>query len=158
MNFVPVTQKVGPDGALYVSDWSDKQVCHRGSNAIEMWDRSNGRIYRVSYAGWKPWKGDLSKESDAALAKSAVQTENEWLSRMARRVLTERCVGNLAALDTVVKAIADFSLAPDFESHRQLKTMWLVQSAHGAARWNNAQKGSVGIPGAVPNETTPPVR
>ncbi len=90
MHFIPVTQKVGPDGALYVSDWSDEQICHRGSNAVENWDRSNGRIYRVSYAGWKPWKGDLAKESDEALAKLAVQTENEWESRMARRVLMEK--------------------------------------------------------------------
>jgi putative membrane-bound dehydrogenase-like protein len=90
MHFIPVTQKVGPDGALYVSDWSDEQICHRGSNAVENWDRSNGRIYRVSYAGWKPWKGDLAKESDEALAKLAVQTENEWESRMARRVLVEK--------------------------------------------------------------------
>ena len=89
MHFIPVTQKVGPDGALYVSDWSDEQICHRGSNAVENWDRTNGRIYRVSYAGWKPWKGDLAKESDEALAKLAVQTENEWESRMARRVLME---------------------------------------------------------------------
>jgi putative membrane-bound dehydrogenase-like protein len=90
MNFVPVTQIVGPDGALYVSDWSDKQVCHRGSNAVELWDRSNGRIYRVSYAGWKPWKGDLAKEDSLALIKLSVQTENEWLARTARRVLMER--------------------------------------------------------------------
>ncbi len=90
MHFIPVTQKVGPDGALYVSDWSDEQICHRGSNAVENWDRSNGRIYRISYDGWKPWKGDLAKESDEALAKLAVQTENEWESRMARRVLSER--------------------------------------------------------------------
>ena len=89
MHFIPVTQKVGPDGALYVSDWSDEQICHRGSNAVENWDRSNGRIYRISYDGWKPWKGDLAKESDEALAKLAVQTENEWKSRMARRVLME---------------------------------------------------------------------
>lgn len=132
MHFIPVTQKVGPDGSLYVSDWSDKQVCHRGSNAIEMWDRSNGRIYRVSYgveggAGALAHTGnnggeaanineadrsvrapldaaaseksalqfprapfDLTKESDASLVKLAVQTENEWFSRMARRVLMER--------------------------------------------------------------------
>ncbi|MCF7789638.1 MAG: FG-GAP-like repeat-containing protein [Prosthecobacter sp.] len=89
MHFIPVTQKVGPDGALYVSDWSDEQICHRGSNAVENWDRSNGRIYRVSYDGWKPWKGDLAMESDEALAKLAVQTDNEWESRMARRVLME---------------------------------------------------------------------
>ncbi|MEQ1748550.1 MAG: PVC-type heme-binding CxxCH protein, partial [Prosthecobacter sp.] len=90
MHFIPVTQKVGPDGALYVSDWSDQQICHRGSNAVENWDRSNGRIYRISYDGWKPWKGDLAKESDESLAKLAVQTVNEWESRMARRVLMEK--------------------------------------------------------------------
>ncbi len=122
MNFIPVTQKVGPDGSLYVSDWSDKQVCHRGSGAVEIWDRSNGRIYKVSYVGHqtaaakvgveasadpkrapntpaapKSPKGstptapfDLAKESDETLAKLAVQTENEWFSRQARRVLMER--------------------------------------------------------------------
>ncbi|MBX7208407.1 MAG: FG-GAP-like repeat-containing protein [Verrucomicrobiaceae bacterium] len=116
MNFIPVTQKVGPDGSLYVSDWSDKQVCHRGSGAVELWDRSNGRIYRVSYGESRlarqsksergaadpktPGSGepayipsapfDLAKESDETLAKLAVQTENEWFSRMARRVLMER--------------------------------------------------------------------
>jgi putative membrane-bound dehydrogenase-like protein len=89
MHFIPVTQKVGPDGALYVSDWSDQQICHRGSGAVEHWDRSNGRIYRVTYDGWKPWKGDLANESDEALAKLAVQTKNEWESRMARRVLAQ---------------------------------------------------------------------
>jgi putative membrane-bound dehydrogenase-like protein len=136
MHFIPVTQKVGPDGALYVSDWSDQQICHRGSNAVENWDRSNGRIYRVTYgverlrpagsltrpaedrptinvtgadvsqgtaSGGTPDAArgtrtllfprapfDLTKESDEALAKLAVQTENDWFSRMARRVLMER--------------------------------------------------------------------
>lgn len=97
MHFIPVTQKVGPDGALYVSDWSDQQICHRGSNAVENWDRSNGRIYRISYAGWKPWKGDLGKENDEVLAMLAVQTGNEWESRMARRVLMEKFLPSDAA-------------------------------------------------------------
>lgn len=124
MHFIPVTQKVGPDGSLYVSDWSDEQICHRGSNAVENWDRSNGRIYRIRYVGAEGSAGtparsvskmaepvksqeadksvrtplfpaspfDLSKESDEKLAKLAVQTENEWFSRMARRVLMERSV------------------------------------------------------------------
>jgi len=104
MFFIPVTQKVGPDGALYISDWSDQQICHRGSGAVEHWDRSNGRIYRITYGAqasrlWKPTTGempvlhnktfDLAKESDKVLAKLAVQTENDWFSRMARRVLME---------------------------------------------------------------------
>ena len=105
MHFIPVTQKVGPDGALYVSDWSDQQICHRGSGAVEHWDRSNGRIYRVTYVGppatsdrsdlsnksdFPKAPFDLAKEPDEKLARLAVQTENEWFSRMARRVLSER--------------------------------------------------------------------
>ncbi|HEY1083238.1 MAG TPA: PVC-type heme-binding CxxCH protein, partial [Prosthecobacter sp.] len=152
MNFIPVTQKVGPDGSLYVSDWSDKQVCHRGSNAIEMWDRSNGRIYRISYGergagtparteknGGEAAKGneadksvraplfprapfDLSKESDESLAKQAAQTENEWFSRMARRVLTER-----ASAKQISKAE---ELIRDLEKPRsvadELRALWLT--------------------------------
>ncbi|MEY4483236.1 MAG: hypothetical protein RL693_688, partial [Verrucomicrobiota bacterium] len=107
--FIPIQQKVGPDGALYVSDWSDKQVCHQGSNAIDMWDRSNGRIYRISYD--KPLKGDgsqkgkeylglywnppsapfdLSKLDEKELVWLAVYSNNVWFERMARRILMER--------------------------------------------------------------------
>jgi putative membrane-bound dehydrogenase-like protein len=118
MHFIPVTQKVGPDGALYVSDWSDQQICHRGSNAVENWDRSNGRIYRISYDGWKPWKGDLAKESDAALAKLAVQTENEWESRMARRVLMGKAfyTKELQA-DHVIRSVGSSSLRALWLAH-----------------------------------------
>lgn len=110
MHFIPVTQKVGPEGSLYVSDWSDQQICHRGSNAVENWDRSNGRMYRVSYGKGSADGSDLSdksdksdfptapfdlaKETDEKLARLAVQTENEWFSRMARRVLMERAVSH----------------------------------------------------------------
>jgi len=143
MHFIPVTQKVGPDGALYVSDWSDQQICHRGSNAVENWDRSNGRIYRISYEGWKPWKGDLAKEGDEALAKLAVQTENEWFSRMARRVLMERARQNNLIVDKASKALTSAGKFLDgrliFESPfnepsekvydaSTLKAMWLCHA------------------------------
>ncbi len=129
MHFIPVTQKVGPDGALYVSDWSDEQICHRGSNAVENWDRSNGRIYRVSYDGWKPWKGDLAKESDEALAKLAVQTENEWASRMARRVLAEHHQADTTKTllyDAQMQGLSDSMLNPAHTLQR-LRVMWMFQ-------------------------------
>ncbi len=129
MHFIPVTQKVGPDGALYVSDWSDEQICHRGSNAVENWDRSNGRIYRVSYDGWKPWKGDLAKESDEALAKLAVQTENEWESRMARRVLAEHHQADTTKTllyDAQMQGLSDSMLNPAHTLQR-LRVMWMFQ-------------------------------
>ncbi len=135
MHFIPVTQKVGPDGALYVSDWSDQQICHRGSNAVENWDRSNGRIYRISYDGWKPWKGDLAKESDEALAKLAVQTENEWESRMARRMLAEKTFSETAEqaiqrTNSITKALPKHgSETPS----RKLKRAWLAIALGGLA-------------------------
>lgn len=129
MNFIPVTQKVGPDGALYVSDWSDKQVCHRGSGAVELWDRSNGRIFRVSYAGWKPWKGDLSKEDDSSLAKLTVQTENEWLSRMARRVLMERYapVEREAGVFAMEKSFMDTVALRTATLPQKLRALWAMR-------------------------------
>ncbi len=120
MHFIPVTQKVGPDGALYVSDWSDQQICHRGSGAAENWDRSNGRLYRISYDGWKPWKGDLAKESDEALAKLAVQTENEWESRMARRLLMEKSINRKSAAIYVPEMLQPISSAG------AIRYMWLA--------------------------------
>jgi putative membrane-bound dehydrogenase-like protein len=129
MNFIPVTQKVGPDGALYVSDWSDEQICHRGSNAVENWDRSNGRIYRVSYDGWKPWKGDLAKESDEALAKLAVQTGNEWESRMARRVLMEKKTHQEESYKAVTVLLQSFSSQASITS--RLRAMWALHALKG---------------------------
>jgi putative membrane-bound dehydrogenase-like protein len=143
MHFIPVTQKVGPDGALYVSDWSDQQICHRGSGAVEHWDRSNGRLYRISYDGWKPWKGDLAKESDEALAKLAVQTENEWESRMARRVLMEKFVTALTAAggkftaENAAKGMASFEKGLNYaqamfetagSTTERIRALWTVAS------------------------------
>jgi putative membrane-bound dehydrogenase-like protein len=132
MHFIPVTQKVGPDGALYVSDWSDQQICHRGSGAVEHWDRSNGRLYRISYDGWKPWKGDLAKESDEALAKLAVQTENEWESRTARRVLMEKASSSVGWLKEFNEKMTRTSTAYRADSHG-LKIEWMHESLRQAS-------------------------
>ncbi len=83
-NFTGVALKVGPDGAVYFIDWYDKEKCHRPQP--EVWDRSNGRIYRVKYdKTWKPWKGNLTKEGTAW----SPEDPNGWMRRMTRRVLME---------------------------------------------------------------------
>jgi putative membrane-bound dehydrogenase-like protein len=152
MHFIPVTQKVGPDGALYVSDWSDQQICHRGSGAVEHWDRSNGRIYRITYGsagtpartsggGGEAAKNDadksvrapfpaapfdLAKESDEDLVKLAVQTENEWFSRTARRVLMEKMGGRKTKLAPQVTA-------PSTPGPREMmRILWLSSAQVGS--------------------------
>jgi putative membrane-bound dehydrogenase-like protein len=131
MHFLPVMQRVGPDGALIVTDWADRQICHRGSGAIENWDRSNGRIYRIICDGWKPWKGDLSKSSDLELAKLAVQTDNDWLGRQARHQLRQRC-----ARSPLQKEALDF-LQSCLDDHQRmeagaLRALW---AAGDALKW-----------------------
>lgn len=94
-NFTGVALKVGPDGAVYFIDWYDQQKCHR--TQPEIWDRSNGRLYRVKYTStWKPWKGDVG-----ALAAEELWMmhgrRNEFFARMARKELQHRrAAGRLA--------------------------------------------------------------
>jgi len=162
MHFIPVTQKVGPDGALYVSDWSDQQICHRGSGAVEHWDRSNGRIYRVTYGSEAGTPArfdfagksarftapfDLAKESDETLAKLAVQTKNEWFSRMARRVLTER-----SPLKDINKV--DPALAKIFEGDGGERSVATIQRA----LWAMASAGAPKAVGFAVDSSFPEVR
>lgn len=91
-NFTGVTLKVGPDGAVYFTDWYDKEKCHRPQP--EVWDRSNGRIYRVKYdKTWKAWKGDLAQRNDKELLR--VPEENGWLKRASRRLIQERATAGV---------------------------------------------------------------
>jgi putative membrane-bound dehydrogenase-like protein len=141
MHFIPVTQKVGPDGALYVSDWSDQQICHRGSNAVENWDRTNGRVFRIRYDGWKPWKRDLAKESIAALMELSLQTNNDWESRTARRLLQERVLvaKDVEAMNAVRSLGAGVVLNNASSEERRLRALWVV-GACGAFDVNTGEK------------------
>ena len=42
----------GPDGQMYMIDWYDRNQCHHGN--VEGHDRSNGRIFKVSYGDNRP--------------------------------------------------------------------------------------------------------
>ena len=43
--YMAVDLQYGPDGAVYIIDWVDTQHCHNPRD--ELWDRTNGRLYRV---------------------------------------------------------------------------------------------------------------
>jgi putative membrane-bound dehydrogenase-like protein len=85
----------GPDGGVFVSDWSDNGECH--DNKEDAIERTNGRIHKVVYGEPKKLEPfDLTKLDDAALVK-LLSHPNEWYVRRARRLLQERSVGGASS-------------------------------------------------------------
>lgn len=77
--------RTGPDGGVYVTDWTDTGECHN----YKVVDRSNGRIYKIGYGTPAAWTGDLSKLPTPELVK-LLSHKNDWFVRHARRLLQER--------------------------------------------------------------------
>ena len=91
---MPVVQKTGPDGCLYVLDWYDRYHCYQDANRDPAGiDRLKGRLYRIRYQD-TPRAGnlDLAAETDDQLIKR-LGTHNDFLQSTAQRVLTERLFG-----------------------------------------------------------------
>ena len=82
--YMGVTLQMGPDGSVYVSDWSDTGECHTYKPNVD-----TGRIYRITFGNPKEEPVDLGKATDLELAKLQLHA-NEWQVRHARRLLQER--------------------------------------------------------------------
>lgn len=126
-DYIPVDLQTGPDGAVYVIDWTDTQHCHNPDD--EKWDRSNGRIYRISWKEtYKPVKVDLERMSDVELID--LRTHNEWHFRTARRLFHER-----AALGTLSKEAVQTCGSRNSSNYlsreHKLQYMWLEHGIEG---------------------------
>jgi len=83
-----VTIQYGPDGGVFVSDWSDTGECHSTRNTR----RETGRIFKVTYGKPTFSPVDIAGLSDDELVKLQLH-RNDWHVRHARRVLQERAAG-----------------------------------------------------------------
>ncbi len=116
----------GPDGGVFVVDWSDIGECHENDGV----HRTSGRIYKVTYGNPEPAAPlDLSTLTIAKLA-DLQRHANVWQVRTARRLLQERA----AAGDDMSPART--ALIEIFENESdevlQLRAMWCLH-AIGAA-------------------------
>jgi putative heme-binding domain-containing protein len=76
----------GPDGGVFVLDWSDTGECHESTGV----HRTSGRVYKITYGEPKRSEvGDLAKLSASELVKLHTHA-NEWFSRQARLELAAR--------------------------------------------------------------------
>ncbi len=125
-NFRPADMEVGPDGALYFTDWHNPLIGHMQHNLRDpSRDHNHGRVYRVTYEGRslldpQPIAGqpieklvDLLRDPDDRVRYRA---RLELSGRDTDEVLAaaERWVTSLDAKD------------PDYE-HNVLEALWLHQ-------------------------------
>jgi putative membrane-bound dehydrogenase-like protein len=89
--FMPVVQKTGPDGCLYILDWYDRYHCYQDANADpEGIEREKGRLYRVRYKESphaQPF--DLASKTDDDLI-ALLGDANVYRRETAQRLLGER--------------------------------------------------------------------
>ena len=73
---------------MYVADWYDARMAHPDPDAD--WDRSNGRIYRISFGDAAAVPSfDLVRQTSEELVR-LLDHPNVWYVRTARRILAER--------------------------------------------------------------------
>ena len=89
--FRPIDVKQGPDGALYIADWSNPIINHGEVDfRDERRDRWHGRIWRLSWKKAKPKKRvDLTTLSIDRLM-DLLKSDDRYDRDQARRVLIER--------------------------------------------------------------------
>jgi putative heme-binding domain-containing protein len=124
----------GPDGGVFVSDWSDVGECHNADGV----HRTSGRIYKLSYGQpAAPETTDVAALSTLELCR--IQSHaNDWFPRHARRILQERAAAdeNMGAARHELKRLFE----SDARSAHKLRYLWSLYVIGGAdEEWLLAQ-------------------
>lgn len=122
VTFRPIDVKLGPDGALYIADWSNPIIQHGEVDFRDpRRDHEHGRVWRVSRKD-QPLvqKTDLTKLANTNLLDLLIQP-NGFRKQQARRVLTERPAKSVLADLNVWKE-------KHTEEKSLLEALWIYQS------------------------------
>jgi putative membrane-bound dehydrogenase-like protein len=114
----------GPDGGVFVADWTDTGECH---NYTEV-DRTNGRIFKVTHGQVTPFAGDLARRGDAELVRLQMHN-NDWHVRHARRLLQERAAAGKLEPQTHGRLRKMLAENPDVA--RKLRALWALHVTGG---------------------------
>lgn len=126
--WVGFSLELGPEGALYVLDWHDADICGQ-----EVLNEKTGRIFRImpEKTRAEKWKGryaDLSKMTDRQLVELQL-VKSDWHARRARVILQNRAAqGQLAnkTHDQLRKIFREHA-NPDY----RLRAMWALHVTGG---------------------------
>ncbi|MBL8795842.1 MAG: c-type cytochrome [Planctomycetia bacterium] len=129
--FMGVTLRSGPDGNIFVSDWSDTGECHTYKPNTQ-----TGRIYKISYGPPdKAKQPDPARLTDAELVKLQLH-RNDFLVRHARRVLQERAAKPGWKSEPVHAALREMLTSGKLDTPQRLRALWALHVTGGI---DNAQ-------------------
>ena len=92
--FRPIDIRLGPDGALYIADWSNPVINHGEVDFRDpRRDKERGRIWRVTKKDTPPvkWEPLVAKKNEELLQK--LVSENLWEKEQARRIISAGTTG-----------------------------------------------------------------
>jgi len=119
--------RYGPDGGVYVSDWTDLGECHDNDGV----HRTSGRIYKVTFGTpARPVLGDVSTMKDHELVKLQLH-RNDFYVRAARRNLQERAAAgkDMKIVHTELRKM--FQEQTDVT--RKLRALWALYVTGGTS-------------------------
>ncbi|WP_339907436.1 PVC-type heme-binding CxxCH protein [Symmachiella dynata] len=119
--FMPVAQKTGPDGCLYVLDWYDRYHCYQDARRDAPGvDRLKGRLYRIRYKNTpRAETFDMASESGDELIER-LSGPNDYFRSVAQRLLAER---NDA---TTNRKLQELGLNNDAPRRTRLHALWAL--------------------------------
>ncbi|MCA9121389.1 MAG: c-type cytochrome [Planctomycetaceae bacterium] len=123
--FRAVSMEYGPDGDVYLTDWSDNGECHDRDGV----HRTSGRIYKITWGEPKRVEADLAAASNEQLVQYQLH-KNDWFVRHARRLLQERAATghDMSSVNQELRSWFD----SDLDVTRKLRALWALYSTNGA--------------------------
>ena len=116
----------GPDGGVFIADWSDTGECHDDDGVF----RQSGRLYKITHGQpAHPAITDVGRLSPSELLPLLAH-KNEFFARHARRRLQELDAAG-ADLGAVRGALRE-RFAKEPEVTQQLRALWSLRAAGGA--------------------------
>ena len=122
--FRPIDLKMGPDGALYVADWSNIIIQHGEVDfRDDRRDHEHGRIWRITAKDRKLVETPQIHKASIASLLDNLESSERWTVQMSKRELIERGPKVL----TEVSAW-EAKLAGDNAERLRLEALWLFKA------------------------------
>ncbi len=140
--FRGVDIKMGPDGAVYVADWSDNGECHDHDGI----HRTSGRIYRIAYGNPKPYKpAKPLVDQDSKTLLTNVTSNDAWLARHSLRILQERqqsanCIDDATDLPLLAAEALDLNTVDQLSKWLKSSNLEQLEQAVQLAAGNEARR------------------